>query len=91
MHRRQHAVAPEAGRLVNLDDQADQDQALTVPCPPPPRGCNQPAGALCVRATDGEPLDRAPAHIARLKAAGVVHAPLDPRELARAHERTPRR
>lgn len=76
---------------MNLDDQADQDQALTVACPLPPRGCAQPAGALCVRVSDGHPLDRAPAHIARLQAAGIVHTPLDPRELARPHERTPRR
>lgn len=75
---------------MNLDDLADRDQAHTVPCPAPPTGCAQPAGSPCIRHADGEPLQHLPAHIARLRAAGVVHAPLDPRELARAHERTPR-
>lgn len=79
---------------MNLDDQADQDAALQVACPAPPYGCLAPAGQLCTRPdgpTGRAPLDHAPAHIHRLHAAGVVHAPLDPRELARAHERTPRR
>lgn len=68
---------------MNLDDQADQDKALTVPCPAPPLGCNAAIGAICVRLVDGEPLQHLPAHNARLRAAGVVHAPLDPRDLAR--------
>lgn len=75
---------------MNLDDQADQDAALTVVCPLPPYGCGALTGQLCVRITDGQTLAHLPAHTARLKAAGVVHAPLDPRDLARAHERTPR-
>lgn len=66
---------------MNLEDQADREQAVTVPCPAPPYGCGVPAGDLCVVVTTGEPLTRLAAHTARLKAAGVVHAPIDPREL----------
>lgn len=74
---------------MNLADQADQDAALTVACPARPYGCSAPAGQLCVR-TDGKTLENLPAHTHRLHAAGVVHAPIDPRELRRPHERTPR-
>lgn len=66
---------------MNLEDQADRDAALTVPCPLPPLGCAQPAGARCVVAATGELLERAPAHVARLRDAGVVHAPLLTREI----------
>jgi hypothetical protein len=65
--------------------EADRAQALTVPCPFPPKGCGEPIGAPCTRESmtgDREPLENLPAHPARLDAAGVVHAPLDPRELA---------
>jgi hypothetical protein len=75
---------------VNLTDQADRDRAETVPCPDRPRGCAMPAGTTCRNLTTGEPLEHQPAHFARLRAAGVVHAPLDSRELAARHERTPR-
>lgn len=78
---------------MNRADDLDRDQAVTVPCPLPPKGCGQPVGAPCVRATsrcsDGKPLTNAPAHTSRLQAAGVVHAPLSSRELAAPHERTP--
>ncbi len=62
---------------MNLDDQADQDAALTIACPI--TRCHAPIGDFC--RNTGEPLDRLPAHDARLKAAGVAHAPLDSRYL----------
>lgn len=62
---------------MNLEDQRDQDQAVTVPCP----YCGSEVGEDCIRKVDGYPLTNLPAHTGRLKAAGVVHAPLDPREL----------
>ena len=60
---------------MNLTDLADRDQAETVPCPEPPRGCSAPAGATCRNLTTGDELEHQPAHAARLRA---------------AHERTPR-
>lgn len=74
---------------MNLDDLADRDQAEQVLCPPPPLGCSVPAGETCRNLTSGDELEHQPAHNARLRAAGVAHAPLDPRDI-RAHERTPR-
>lgn len=69
---------------------ADRDQAETVACPDKPRGCGRPAGTSCRNLHSGELLEHLPAHAARLAAAGVVHAPVDSRELAARHERTPR-
>ena len=74
---------------MNLEIQADREQALTVPCPPPPLGCAAVEGSVCTR-PDGlggrTELERFAAHDARLKAAGVLHAPLDSRELRRGGE-----
>lgn len=67
---------------MNLEDQHDRERALTKPCPPRPLGCGVGVGKPCVTST-GEPLHRFPAHVARLQDAGVVHAPLDSRELRR--------
>lgn len=75
---------------MNLQDQADREVAETVPCPDRPHGCGRPAGTACRNLHTGEPLERIPAHAARLAAAGVVHAPVDSRDLAARHERTPR-
>lgn len=75
---------------MNLDDQADRDRAEQVACPPRPLGCATPAGEPCRNLTTGQPLEHQPAHSARLRAAGVVHAPLDSRDLAARGERTPR-
>lgn len=68
---------------MNLDDRRDQEQALDVACPERPRGCGSPAGELCRNLATGQPLRHLPAHLSRLRAAGVQHAPLDSRELAR--------
>lgn len=62
---------------MNLEDLADRRRALAVACP----FCGAPAGDRCVRREDGGPLERFPAHTSRLDAAGVVHAPIDSREL----------
>lgn len=75
---------------MNLQDQTDRDQAETVACPDKPRGCGRPAGTACRNLSTGEPLEHLPAHAARLAAAGVVHAPLDSRELSRDPDRRPR-
>lgn len=75
---------------MNRDDQADRDRAETVPCPDRPLGCGMPAGTVCRNLHTGLPLERIPAHAARLRAAGVVHAPLDSRDLSARGERTPR-
>ena len=64
----------------------DHQRALTVACPMPPGGCGEPAGQRCTRVNvDGDrvPLEHFPAHIPRLKAAGVIHAPWDARDLRR--------
>lgn len=61
---------------MNLEDQADREQAETVVCPT----CYVEPGSTCVRSDGGE-LVHLPAHTPRLKAAGVLHAPLDSREL----------
>ncbi|GAA0897846.1 hypothetical protein [Pseudonocardia zijingensis] len=76
---------------MNLEDQADQDAALRVDCPPADEhGCGEIAGRLCRNLSTGEPLRHLPAHLARLRAAGVRHAPLDPRELAADPDRPTR-
>lgn len=62
---------------MNLEDLADRRRALAVDYP----FCAVPAGDRCVRRDTGEPLERFPAHTSRLEAAGVVHAPIDSREL----------
>lgn len=66
----------------------DHERALDVPCPPAPKGCARPAGEPCLNQHTGEPLEHLPAHDARLRAAGVAHAPVDSRELT---EPAPRR
>lgn len=64
---------------MNLEDQADREQALTVACP----YCVAAEREPCVRKGTDEPLVNVAAHTARLQAAGVMHAPLDSRELRR--------
>lgn len=71
---------------MNLEDAADRDQALTVPC----TWCNAQPGEVCVRRGTDDPLLNIAAHLSRMHAAGVMHAPLDSRELRATHERTPR-
>lgn len=79
-------LAERIGALVDarprLDDQAAVAlaRALAVPC----RSCNQPAGELCVRATDGRPLERFVAHPVRINDAGAYLGGTDPRELGGA-------
>lgn len=72
---------------MNLEDHADREQALTVACPEQPVGCGALPGEPCTR-PDGRggraELTVFAAHTGRLKAAGVLHAPLDSRELRRA-------
>ncbi len=71
---------------MNRDLLSDQDQALTEACPLPPDGCGSAVSELCTRLTaTGErvPLERFPAHIVRIKRAGVIHAPWDSRDLRR--------
>lgn len=60
-------------------DELDREQALTVDCPLIP--CAAPAGELCVNLRSREPLEHLAAHDARLRAAGVVHAPVPLHEL----------
>lgn len=60
---------------------ADQDQALTVVCPE--SRCNALYGELCVNLGTQAPLRHLAAHLSRLKAAGVFHAPLDSCDLQR--------
>lgn len=64
---------------MNLVDQADRDRALTVGC----RYCLAQVGEPCVRRGTDEVLTNVAAHTPRLADAGVVHAPLDSRELRR--------
>jgi hypothetical protein len=64
----------------DLDD--DRQRALTVPC----SYCHALAGQPCTRtdlAGETRPLGVFPAHLPRLKAAGVLHAPIDSRDLRR--------
>lgn len=56
----------------------EREHALTVPCPPPPEGCGQPAGAVCL---GPQPLNpdhprqpfRGTAHHLRIKAADTAN------------------
>lgn len=67
---------------MNLELQADHELALTVACnEPAPRGCGAVIGEPCRNLITGEPLEHLPGHDARLRAAGVRHAPIDSREL----------
>lgn len=75
---------------MNYELMVDRDQAETVACPARPRGCGAAPGEPCINLQTGRPLEHLPAHDARLRAAGVLHAPLDPRQLAARNERTPR-
>lgn len=61
---------------MNLEDAEDRRQSMTVACP----WCQVEPGEVCLR-SDGSELERVAAHTSRLSAAGVVHAPLDSREL----------
>lgn len=63
---------------MNLETAADRERALSVACP----HCRAEQGQVCVR-PDGEELQRAAAHTSRITAAGVVHAPIDSRDLRR--------
>ena len=66
-----------------LDDRA---AANRVPCTEP--RCNAQAGDPCVNVHTGLPLEHQPAHLVRVKAglaaAGIVHAPIDSRDLRRS-------
>jgi hypothetical protein len=66
---------------VNFEMLDDHELGLTVPCPEPPHGCGQPAGMVCRRIVDNEPLTNLAGHHRRLLNAGVVHAPLPASEL----------
>jgi hypothetical protein len=66
---------------VNAEMLADQDQAVTVPCPEP--RCSALIGEVCINVHTGDTLRHLAAHHARLKAAGVRHAPWDARDLRR--------
>lgn len=73
---------------MNLEQQQDREQALTVACPL--TACAAPAGEMCRSFVTGRPHQNLPAHDARLRAAGVVHAPLDTRELRHDPDRKAR-
>lgn len=73
---------------MNLELEADRAQALTVACPL--TACAQPAGQPCLSWVTRKPLENLPAHNARLKAAGVMHAPVDVRELRHDPDRKAR-
>lgn len=66
---------------MNAETIADQGQAITVPCGE--SRCNALVGELCVNTHTGEPLVKLAAHLSRLRAAGVVHAPIPSAELRR--------
>lgn len=59
---------------------ADRAQALTVPCPYP--RCLAATGDPCRNPDTGRPVASLAAHLSRLKAAGVSHAPLSAEVLA---------
>lgn len=67
---------------MNRDLLDDRAAAAAVPCSVP--RCNAQAGEPCRNVHTGQPLEHLPAHHARLKAAGIVHAPIDSRDLRRA-------
>lgn len=77
-------LAEQIGRLVDarpwLDDTdaLAMAQALAVPC----RACLVAAGELCVRETDGQPIERFVAHVPRLNDAGARLGNTDPRFIA---------
>lgn len=62
---------------MNLELAEDRRRALTVAC----RWCSAATGQLCTRRSDGRPLERLAAHEMRLRDAGVIHAPIDSRDL----------
>lgn len=66
---------------MNYDLLDDRAAAARVACPV--NRCHAPAGEPCINVHTGKPLEHLPAHDARLKAAGVLHAPLDSRDLRR--------
>lgn len=65
---------------MNLETARDRQASLAVGCP----HCPAEPGQVCVRFEQltGKwvELERIAAHPSRMSAAGVVHAPLDPRE-----------
>lgn len=65
---------------MNLEAAQDREQALTVACP----YCLAQPSEPCVRKGTDEVLVGPPAHTCRLDDAGVIHAPLDTRELRHA-------
>jgi hypothetical protein len=60
-------------------DELDREHALEVVCPLIP--CAADVGEPCVNLRSREPLAHLPAHDARLRAAGVRHAPIPTHEL----------
>lgn len=64
---------------MNPELKADRARAVAVACPL--TACGAPSGQLCISFVTGRPLQHLAAHDARLKAAGVVHPPLDAAEL----------
>ena len=67
---------------MNRDLLDDRAAANRVHCPV--ERCNAQPGDPCRNVHTGQPLEHLPAHHARLKAAGVFHAPWDVRDLRRA-------
>lgn len=66
---------------MNAETVADHYQALTVPCGE--SRCNALVGEACINVHTGEPLLKLAAHLSRIRAAGIVHAPWDSRDLRR--------
>lgn len=63
-------------------EHADQAAAAAaVPCPE--HRCAAPIGEPCRNLHNGAPLRHQPAHLARLRAAGVQLLPTDPRDRLR--------
>lgn len=62
---------------MNFEDELDRRAALEVAC----RWCHAAKGEPCVRKGTDEPLQGPAAHTCRIDDAGVVHAPLDSREI----------
>ena len=76
------ALPASVSRGLDGQRQVDRELALTVACTePPPRGCGAVIGELCRNLSSGDPLTRLPAHDARLRAAGVSHAPVPSAEV----------
>lgn len=78
MSRPTHADIADHYRLEWL---CERDDAETVPCPPAPYGCGQPAGKHCVNPITGRELN-APAHGARIRAARLARQVPSPRRAA---------